>query len=119
MDHFEDIRRTVATYVEGMARGDRAALARAFHPKAASIGHFGGGLEWDGVEKFIASCEAEAIPADAPVPPHEIESIVVAGDTAVVRVVNVWAGLDFRDTLNLLYHEGRWQIVAKVFLHLT
>ena len=40
-----------------------------------------------------------------------VESDTVAGDTAVVGVVNVWAGLSFRDTLTLLHHDGRWQIV--------
>jgi hypothetical protein len=118
MGDFGEIARTVATYVEGMARGDAAALRQAFHPRAASIGHFEGDLEWASVEEFIAACEAEAIAADMQVPPHEIESISVAGDTAVVRVTNVWAGEDFRDTLTLLRHEGRWQIVSKVFQHL-
>lgn len=119
MTSFVEIAAVVAEYVAGMARGDTDALSRAFHPKASSIGHFDGGLEWASVEEFAAACVDAAIPADAPVPPHEIKSISVAGDTAVVQVVNVWAGLDFRDTLTLLKHEERWQIVAKVFLHLA
>ena len=119
MDAFGEIAETVAAYVEGMARGDAEALGRAFHPKACSIGHFDGDLEWASLDEFISACVAEAIPAGAAVPPYEIESISVAGDTAVARVVNVWAGLDFRDTLAFLRHEGRWQIVGKVFLHLT
>ena len=119
MGTYEAIAAVVADYVAGMARGDAPLLRRAFHPNAASIGHFDGGLEWESVEEFIAACKTEAIAADAAVPAHEIESIAVAGDTAVVRVVNVWAGLDFRDTLTLLRHEGRWQIVSKVFLHLA
>lgn len=109
----------MALYVEGMARGDDAALRRAFHPDANSIGHFDGGLEWSGLDAFIAACAAEAIPAAAPVPPWTVESVSVAGDTAVVGVVNVWAGLSFRDTLTLLHHDGRWQIVGKLFLHLA
>ncbi|MFD0978605.1 nuclear transport factor 2 family protein [Tropicimonas aquimaris] len=118
MDVLEEIGQVVGLYVAGMARGDAEALGRAFHPRASSIGHFEGDLEWASVDEFVAACVAEAIPADAPLPPHEIESISVAGDTAIVRVVNVWANLDFRDTLTLLRHDGRWQIVAKAFLHL-
>jgi hypothetical protein len=119
MDSEQDIARTIAAYVEGMARGDAKALRQAFHPRASSIGHFDGNLEWASLDEFIAACEAEAIPADAGVPAHEIETISIAGDTAVVRVVDKWAGLDFRDTLSLLFHEGRWRIVSKVFVHLA
>ncbi len=119
MGAYEAIAAVVADYVTGMARGDGALLRGAFHTKAASIGHFDGGLEWASVEEFIATCEIEAIDADAPVPPYEIESIAIAGDTAIVRVHDVWAGLNFRDTLSLLKQEGRWQIVSKVFLHLS
>ena len=118
MHEFEDIVETVATYVQGMARGDALALQRAFHPRAASIGYFEGALEWAGIEEFIQACQDEAIAEDAQVPPHEIESIAVAGDTAMVRVTNVWAGLKFRDSLTLLRHDGRWQIVSKAFVHL-
>ena len=115
---YAQIAETVRIYVEGMARGDEGALRRAFHARAASIGHFDGALEWATLDEFIAACEAEAIAPNAELPPFEIESISVAGDTAMVRVTNVWAGLDFRDSLTLLHHEGRWQIVAKVFMHL-
>jgi hypothetical protein len=101
-----------------MARGDAEALRAAFHPRAASIGHFDGALEWQSVEEFAEACAAEAIPAGAPVPLYAIEAISIAGDTAQVRGVNVWAGLDFRDSLTLLCDEGRWRIVTKVFLHL-
>ena len=114
-DPFAAITRTAKLYIEGMARGDSRALSQAFHPQASSIGHFDGGLEWMNVEEFIAACQAEAITADVPVPPWEIESIEVFGDTAVARVVNQMAGMRFRDNLSMLLHEGRWQIVAKIF----
>jgi hypothetical protein len=119
MGAYEAIAAVVEDYVTGMARGDGTLLRRAFHPKASSIGHFDGDLEWASVEEFIADCETEAIGAEAPVPPYKIESIAIAGDTAIVRVHDVWAGHNFRDTLTLLLHEGRWQIVSKVFLHLN
>jgi len=118
MDPFDDGAGTVTTCVVGMARADETALRRAFHPKAASIGHFARDLEWASVDQFIAACKAEAIVAGAPVPTHEVEAILVTEDTARVRGVNVWAGLEFRDTVTLLLRDGRWQIVSKVFLHL-
>ena len=119
MGDIAEIEQVVDLYVAGMARGDATALGAALHPRAACIGHFDGGLEWSGLDEFVASCVDEAIPEGAPVPPHVVESISITGDTAMVRVVNVWAGLDFRDTLVLLRHEGRWQIVSKVFVHMV
>ncbi|MCA0272482.1 MAG: nuclear transport factor 2 family protein [Proteobacteria bacterium] len=119
MNEFSAITKTVEAYVVGMARGDAKLLAEAFHPQASSIGHYDGALEWMAIVDFAAACLDAAVPEGDPVPPWEIESIAVAGDTAVVRVVNHWAGEEFRDTLTLLQHEGRWRIVAKVFLHLT
>ena len=117
-DHFASIAATVTLYVEGMVRGDSSALTQAFHPQATSIGHFDGGLEWMNVSDFVTVCQKEAIPAASPVPGWEIESMDVSGDTAIVRVINQMAGLRFRDTLSLVLHEGRWQIVAKVFFQL-
>ena len=119
MNEFSAIAKTVEAYATGMARGEAKLLAEAFHPQASSIGHYGGVLEWMGIADFAASCRDAAVPEGDPVPPWEIESIALAGDTAVVRVVNQWAGERFRDTLTLLRHEGRWRIVAKVFFHLT
>jgi hypothetical protein len=119
MARFEEISATVEDYVVGMARGDAERLVRAFHPRASEIGHFDGELLWNGMPEFIALCEAEAIAETDPVPAWQIDAISVAGDTAVVQVTNYWAGEKFTDSLTLLRHEGRWQIVAKVFLHVT
>lgn len=119
MNEFSAIAKTVESYVVGMTRGDASLLSDAFHPQAHSIGHYCGGLEWMGMADFAAACRDAAIAQDEPLPPWEIESIAIAGDTAVVRVVNQWAGERFRDTLTLLQAGGRWRIVAKVFHHLA
>lgn len=106
-----------ADYVEGMVLGDEGRLRRAFHPRACSIGHFDGGTEWDDREAFIAGCVAHA---DPPADGHvdwRVLSVEVTGDTAVMKLEDTWLGLRFTDTLTLMHHEGRWQIVAKVFWH--
>lgn len=118
MDAFNAIGKTVENYVVGMTRGDAGLLSEAFHPQAHSIGHYAGSLEWQGVAEFAAACREAAIAQGQPLPPYDLESIAIAGDTAVVRVVNTWAGERFRDTLTLMQIEGRWTIVAKVFHHL-
>lgn len=109
---------TVEEYVTAMARGDAAGLARAMHPRCHSVGHFGGTLEWDDRDAFSAVCAANAIPPEASVPPHRVEAVMIAGDTAFVRDVNAFAGHRFRDSLTLLRTDGQWSIVAKIFCHL-
>jgi len=109
-----DIADTVTTYVEGMCQNDPAKLRRAMHEKACSIGHFDGGLEWDGREAFIAVVAASVTTPD-PAPWHRINAISVNGDVATVQVEDIFLGQHYDDTLTLLHHNGRWVIVAKVF----
>ena len=113
---FDEIIETGRLYVEGMTFGDEGKLRRAFHPGASSIGHFEGGLEWDGLDAVIAVFRGNAAPAGT-APFWRVDSVSVAGDTAVVRVTDGWAGARFVDTLSLIRHEGRWVIVAKLFFH--
>ena len=108
------ISEVVKTYVDGMCRNDPAKLRDAMHEKACCIGHFQGGLEWDAREAFIATVNASVQTPD-PSPWHVINSISVAGDVATVQVENIWLGDHYDDTLTLLWHDNRWQIVAKVF----
>jgi hypothetical protein len=110
------IEAVVATYIKGMTRGDAALLKRAFHPGAEIIGHFEEGLEWDDLDAFIAVCEKAASP-DAEAAFFRIQSITVTGDTAVAQVEDDLSGMRFDDTLTLLLHDGRWQIVSKLFYH--
>lgn len=114
-----DIRRTVSDYVTGMTYGDAALIQAAFHPRGVSVGHFDGQLEWMNVAEFAASCAAEALDRDTPLPPWDIETLHRSGDTALVIVTNIWAGFRFHDTLTLLEEGGRWRIVFKCFHHLA
>ncbi len=69
----------VRTYVEGMCQNDPAKLRAAMHEKACSIGHFEGGLEWEGREGFIGIVDAATQEPD-PSPWHAINAISVIGD---------------------------------------
>ena len=104
----------VRTYVEGMCQNDPAKLRAAMHEKACSIGHFEGGLEWEGREGFIGIVAAAVTEPD-PSPWHAINTISVVGDVASVHVEDTLLGVHYDDMLTLLRHEGRWQIVSKVF----
>lgn len=108
------IAEVVRTYVEGMCRNDPAKLRAAMHERACSIGHFDGGLEWEGREGFIALVD-QSVTIPDPAPWFRINAISVVGDVATVQVEDIFLGQHYDDTLSLLLHEGRWVIVAKVF----
>jgi len=112
-DHIE-IARLVRTYVEGMCAADPDKLRVAMHEKMSCIGHFDSGLEWDDREAFIAVV-LKAVETPDTDPWWRIGSISITGDMAVVAVEDIWLGMHFNDILTLLFHDGRWQIVAKVF----
>lgn len=104
----------VRDYVFGMSQVVVDRLRAAFHEMACCIGHFEGGLEWDPRDAFIAGV-IEAVQTPDPDPWYEINAISVVGDMATVQVENIWLGMHCDDTLVLLHHDGRWQIVSKVF----
>jgi hypothetical protein len=102
-------------YLDGMMYADEAKLRRAFHPKCLIVGHFRGRLEYDPLEAFIDACKKEgSIPAGTSYF-AEIVSIDVAGDTAVVKLIDDYLGIRFTDYLTMVKTKGRWVIVNKAF----
>jgi hypothetical protein len=102
-------------YLDGMMYADEAKLRRAFHPKCLIVGHFRDRLEYDPLDAFIDAVKAEgAVPAGTPYF-AEIVSIDIAGDTAVVKVIDDYLGSRFTDYLTMVKTEGRWVIVNKAF----
>jgi hypothetical protein len=113
---YTEIADVVKTYVEGMCQNEPAKLRAAMHENSSIIGHYGGALEWDNRDAFIAAVN-EAVSTPDPSPWHAISAISIVGDVAVVQVEDIWLGMYFDDTLTLLRHEDRWIIVSKVFFH--
>ena len=113
---YAEIADVVKTYVDGMCQNDPAKLRAAMHEKSSIIGHFGGALEWDSRDGFIAAVN-DAVATPDPSPWHVINAISMAGDVATVQLEDIWLGMHFDDTLTLLRHEDRWIIVSKVFFH--
>lgn len=103
----------VRAYYEGMLAGDEAKLNRAFHSRASIVGNERGKLYWQTVEGFAAECKELAGKAG----PYEwrIEGLSFAGDTALVRLGNRYAGVWYSDDLSLLRVDGAWRIVHKTF----
>ena len=112
---FSALHSVARDYLDGMIYADEAKLRRAFHPKCLVVGHFRGKLEYDPLDAFIAACKTEgSLPPGTPYF-AEIVSIDIAGDTAVVKLIDDYLGVRFTDYLTMVMTEGRWVIVNKAF----
>ena len=103
----------VRAYYDGMIEGDVAKLGRAFHPRASIVGNEGGELSWSNLEEFVAECQQAASEAG----PYEwrIECLSFEGDTAMVRLGGMFAGVWYSDDLSLVLVDDAWRIVHKTF----
>ncbi|MCC0063977.1 MAG: nuclear transport factor 2 family protein [Defluviimonas sp.] len=93
-----------------MERGGAATLRHAFHQMANAMGHFDGSR--NGPRSRMSSRPTRLFRRISSKPSRS------QGTRGTVLVVNVWAGLDLRDSLTLLKHDGRWHLVGKVFRRL-
>lgn len=118
IEDIDSITQAVQLYIDGVARGDQAKLADAFHPDARMYGAVGDQRFDTAVAEFGEVVAAS--PGDgAGTFRARISSIVQAGDAASATVVEdgFWGTLSFVDFLSLCRIEGRWRIVAKAFTH--
>jgi hypothetical protein len=100
-------------YYEGMMSADEAMLNRAFHPRASIVGNEGGEFCWATLEEFAAECAASAGKAGDRA--WQINGLSFAGDTALVRLGNQFAGVWYSDDLSMVRIDGAWRIVHKTF----
>jgi hypothetical protein len=116
----EAIATVVRLYTEGAATGDATKLREAFHEHARMFGSLNGTLNDVPV--------AEMIEREARSPRNRdgrytatITSIVQAGDAACATVEEdgCWGTASFTSFLSLAKIDGRWQIVSKVFAHVS
>lgn len=111
----EDVIAVVRAYLEAMAGADEAKLRGAFHPSASIIGNYQGEVEWLSLDAFVAAV-LDAGPAPEGRSPYwDIESVDRTPDSAVVRVVDDFAGMRFTDHLSLLKIGPEWRIVNKLY----
>ncbi|MHC5350645.1 nuclear transport factor 2 family protein [Pseudomonas sp. A46] len=110
------IRQLVRDYVEGMVRADESLLRLAFHPNARIIGRFQALPEWLTLDDFVdAIRDRGPVLAPEQSPFWQIVSQDVTDETAMVKVLDDYAGLRFTDYLSLMVLDGRWRIVSKLF----
>ena len=104
-------------YFDGLYESDTARLARVFHPQAQYVCASDGSLLQLTMAEYFPIVDRRASPASRGEPRRDaILSIEFAGSvTAFARAECSIGTKDFTDFLTLVFVEGRWQIIAKVF----
>ena len=116
----EAIATVLRLYIEGVASGDAAKLKQAFHDHARTYGSLNGTRHDISVAEMVAMEERAPRNSDGRYSAH-IMSIGQAGDvaTATVEEDGCWGTASFTSFLSLAKFDGRWQIVARVFAHVS
>jgi hypothetical protein len=116
----EAIATVVRLYTEGVASGDATKLREAFHEQARVFGSLDGRRHDVPVAEMIEMEERSPRNSDGRYG-AVITSIVQAGDAATVTVEEdgCWGTASFTSFLSLARIDGRWQIVSKVFAHVS
>lgn len=116
----EAIATAVQLYVEGAASGDAGKLSEAFHEHARVFGSLNGTRYDIPIAEMIELEERSPRNSDGRYS-AVITSIVQAGDvaTATVEEDGCWGTASFTSFLSLVKVDGRWQIVSKVFAHVS
>jgi hypothetical protein len=109
---------TIKLYIDGVARGDTAKLAEAFHPDAQMYGALGDQRLDMPITAFFEHAAEHPADVDGTYDAR-ITTIVHAGDAAgaIVAEENYLGALTFVDFFTLCRSEGRWRIVNKTFAH--
>lgn len=116
----EAIATVLRLYIEGSADGDAAKLREAFHEHARTFGSLNGTRYDMPVAEMIAMEERSPRNSDGRYTAH-IMSIEQAGDvaTATVEEDGCWGTASFTSFLSLVKVDDRWQIVTRVFAHVS
>jgi hypothetical protein len=116
----EAIAAVLRLYIEGAANGDAAKLKQAFHEHARTYGSLNGARYDISVAEMVELEERAPRNSDGRYSAH-IMSIGQAGDaaTATIEEDGCWGTASFTSFLSLVKFDGRWQIVARVFAHVS
>jgi hypothetical protein len=116
----EAIATVLRLYIEGAANGDATKLKEAFHEHARTYGSLNGTRYDIPVVEMIAMEERSPRNSDGRYT-AQIMSIEQAGDvaTATLEEDGCWGTVSFTSFLSLVRFDDRWQIVARVFAHVS
>lgn len=106
----------LSRYFDGLYASDASLLAEVFHPAARYVCAVDGLVDL-GMDEYFPIVARRLSPKSRSEPRRDrIAGIEFAGPvTAFARVHCAIGPKDFTDFLTLIFTEGRWRIIAKVF----
>lgn len=118
MDHrYEEVTSVLSDYFDGLYNGDTSRLSGVFHPMAHYMCATDGALQQLRMDEYFPIVERRPSPASRNEPRHDrIVSIEFAGPvTAFARAECSIGAKFFTDFLTMVFLDGQWKIVSKVF----
>ena len=114
---FGAVTAVLGDYFDGIYFSDTTILRRVFHPGALYACPTGGTLLQLGMDDYFAVVDKRPAPAKLGQPRQDrIVSIEFAGPgLAIARVECAILPKRFTDLLTMVFLDGRWQIMSKVF----
>lgn len=114
---YAQVNEALSVYFDGLYHSDTKRLSQVFHPKAQYACATDGSLLHLGMDDYFPVVDKRPSPASSGEPRRdEIVSISFAGPvTAIAKVHCAIGPRFFTDLLTLIYLDGRWQIISKVF----
>jgi len=121
-DRYAGVVAVLQTYFDGLYHSDTGRLGQVFHPRAHYVTATEGAAEASGpllltMEEYFPIVAARPSPAGRGEARHDrIVSLEFAGPvTAFARVECAIGPKFFTDFLTMIFVDGRWQVIAKVF----
>lgn len=113
----EAILALLETYFEGLHRADSAMLATVFHPHSQYVSAVPEDYRVLSFPEYRQVLDQRVPPANTGEARRErIISIETGGDTlAFTKVEMTMMGRNYTDFLTLVFDQGRWAIMAKIF----
>ena len=108
------VRQAIEHYFRGHATGQGEHFRKVFHPESKLFAVRDGKFWQLTSEEYIARAPGKA-PADEAQRKRSVESVDVAGNAAVAKVVLDYPNVKFTDYMSLLKVDGEWKIVNKTF----
>ena len=114
---FDEIVSVLNEYFDGLYHSDTKRLARVFHAQAQYVCATDGDLLYRTMGEYLPIVDARPSPASTNEPRRdEIVSIEFAGPvTATARLRCAIGNKYFTDCLTLIWLDGEWKIISKVF----
>jgi Putative lumazine-binding len=112
-----EIEAVIKDYFDGLYFSDTERLRRVFHPQAQYVCVTDGTLLYRAMDEYFPVVDARPSPASrGEVRRDSIEEIAMAGPVmATLRARCVMGEKLFTDCLTLIWIDGRWQVISKVF----